>query len=157
MPKSTNQLETYIQLNVPFKSETYKGVVGVILLHSIIAQDLEKHLKQFGVTYQQFNILRILKGQHPTPTRLSLLKERMINKQSDVSRLVDRLYAQKLVHKKNSINNKRVLHIELSDKGLQLVNSIDITDPGFMSILDRLSEKELVSFNNIIGKLVQTL
>ncbi|QLH47072.1 MAG: hypothetical protein HWD58_16460 [Bacteroidota bacterium] len=88
---SSPNLEKHIKLSQPFVNEYYKAVVGVIVLESIILLELERHLSQYSLTYQQFNILRILKGQYPQETQLNLLKNRMLHQQSDVSRLIDRL------------------------------------------------------------------
>ncbi len=71
---SNNNLEKLIKMSSSFVNEQYKGVVGVMVLNNLIIQDLENHLSKFKLTYQQFNILRILKGQYPKGVQLSLIK-----------------------------------------------------------------------------------
>lgn len=151
---SSPNLEKHIKLSQPFVNEYYKAVVGVIVLESMILLELEHHLNQFALTYQQFNILRILKGQYPQETQLNLLKSRMLHQQSDVSRLIDRLVAMELVDKKPNAMNKRKLAIKLSPKGLDLIQKIDVNDVAFQSILKKLNPEEVEMFNNLVGKLL---
>ncbi|HAD32966.1 MAG TPA: MarR family transcriptional regulator [Chitinophagaceae bacterium] len=151
---SSQNLETQIKLSLPFVNEYYKGVVGVIVLESIFSLNLDQYLSQFRLTYQQFNILRILKGQYPNDTQLNLLKDRMLHKQSDVSRLVDRLAGMELVDKKINELNKRKLSIKLSAKGLELINRIDVNDPAFQSLTSALSPIEIEQFNDLVGKML---
>ncbi|MBK8686371.1 MAG: winged helix-turn-helix transcriptional regulator [Bacteroidetes bacterium] len=151
---SSQNLETQIKLSLPFVNEYYKGVVGVIVLESIFSQHLDQYLSQFRLTYQQFNILRILKGQYPNDTQLNLLKDRMLHKQSDVSRLVDRLVGMELVDKKINELNKRKLSIKLSAKGLELINRIDVNDPAFQSLTSALNRSEIEQFNDLVGKML---
>ncbi|MBL7754723.1 MAG: MarR family transcriptional regulator [Chitinophagaceae bacterium] len=154
---SSPNLEKHIKLSQPFVNEYYKAVVGVIVLESIILLELERHLSQYSLTYQQFNILRILKGQYPQETQLNLLKNRMLHQQSDVSRLIDRLVAMELVEKKPNSLNKRKLAIKLSMKGLDLIHQIDVNDVAFQSILKKLNHDEVETFNNLVGKLLADL
>ncbi|MBL7765734.1 MAG: MarR family transcriptional regulator [Chitinophagaceae bacterium] len=148
------RLEQLIKLNHPFINQNYKGVVGIIVLESFIFQDLENHLSQYKLTYQQFNILRILKGQHPNGVQLSVLKERMLHKNSDVSRLVDRLVAMNLVEKPPNEFNKRKLHIQLTEEGLNLISTIDIGHPAFQSIMSALDDEEILLFNKLVNKVI---
>lgn len=154
---SSPNLEKHIKLSQPFVNEYYKAVVGVIVLESIILLELERHLSQYSLTYQQFNILRILKGQYPQETQLNLLKNRMLHQQSDVSRLIDRLVAMELVEKKPNSLNKRKLAIKLSMKGLDLIHQIDVNDVAFQSVLKKLNHDEVETFNNLVGKLLADL
>lgn len=154
---SSPNLEKHIKLSQPFVNEYYKAVVGVIVLESIILLELERHLSHYSLTYQQFNILRILKGQYPQETQLNLLKNRMLHQQSDVSRLIDRLVAMELVEKKPNSLNKRKLAIKLGMKGLDLIHQIDVNDVAFQSILKKLDHDEVETFNNLVGKLLADL
>ena len=150
-------LEKHIKMNTTFVNEYYKGVVGIIVLNNSILLDLENYLSNFKLTYQQFNILRILKGQYPNGVQLSLIKERMLHKQSDVSRLVDRLVGMGWVSKKVDEENKRKLYIGLSEEGLALINSIDINGVEFKSLMTHLDDAEIKHFNEIIGKIISKI
>ncbi len=153
---SGNSLEKLIKLGTPFVNQYYKAVVGILYLETILIQDLDKHLAQYKLTYQQFNILRILKGQYPKGVKLSLLKERMLHKQSDVSRLVNRLVKQGLVNKKADDLNKRRLSITLSDNGVSLINSIEINNEEFKSVTAGLDLQDVEKINFIFDKILQT-
>lgn len=144
-------------MNAPFVNEQYKGVVGVLVLHNLLSTDLENHLQQVGLTYQQFNILRILKGQHPKGVQLGVIRERMLYKQSDVSRLVDRLVAFGWVQKEPNPENRRKLYINLTPAGLELIQSIAMEHEGFKSLMKQLSPEEMETFNNLLGKLIAPL
>jgi DNA-binding MarR family transcriptional regulator len=151
---SNNNLEKLIKMSSSFVNEQYKGVVGAMVLNNLIIQDLENHLSKFKLTYQQFNILRILKGQYPKGVQLSLIKERMLHKQSDVSRLVDRLVIMEYVEKKEDELNKRRLHIRLTLKGFDLINSIEVGSDSFKSLMKSLPEHEMLKFNEIISTIL---
>lgn len=150
-----HSLEKLIKLNVPFVNQHYKAVVGILYLETIIMQDLDNHLVQYDLTYQQFNILRILKGQYPHGVKLSLLKDRMLHKQSDVSRLVNRLVKQGLVEKRDDPVNRRRLSITLSPEGLSLINSIEINNVHFKSVVAALSLQDVNTLNMLFDKILQ--
>ena len=134
----------------------YKAVVGILYLETIIMQDLDKYLADYKLTYQQFNILRILRGQYPKGVKLSLLKDRMLHKQSDVSRLVNRLVKMGLVDKQDDPLNRRRLNIKLSEEGLILINAIEINNDQFKSLTNSLSEAEIEKLNLLFDKMLQT-
>lgn len=154
MNHSRSNVERLIRMSTPFTNERYKAVVGVIILEGIIAQDLQNFLNKYQLTFPQFNIMRILKGSHPKPMHFNTLKERVLHKTSDISRLIVRLQAMGLVDKTPLPENKRIIHISLSEDGLNLINSIDISDQHFNSIMKVFSEKEAVQFNNLVSKLL---
>ena len=152
MPNTT--LEKLIKLSSPFVNPYYKAVVGILYLETRVMQDLDCYLPKFKLTYQQFNILRILKGQHPNGVQLSLLKEKMLHKESDVSRLVDRLVKQGLVEKNENDLNKRKLNITLSATGMKLIQSIDVADENFKSVMATLSLTEVEKLNILFDKIL---
>ena len=153
---SANSLETLIKLGTPFVNPFYKAVVGILYLETIIMQDLDKYLADYKLTYQQFNILRILRGQYPKGVKHSLLKDRMLHKQSDVSRLVNRLVKMGLVDKQDDPLNRRRLNIKLSEEGLILINAIEINNDQFKSLTNSLSEAEIEKLNLLFDKMLQT-
>lgn len=151
-----NTLEKLIKLSTPFVNPHYKAVVGILFLETIVMQDLDNHLSKFKLTYQQFNILRILKGQYPKGVQLSLLKDRMLHKQSDVSRLVNRLTKMGLIDKNEDPLNRRKLSILLSSEGMKLIDSINVDDEKFKSILRLLSMNEVENLNVLLDKVLQS-
>jgi DNA-binding MarR family transcriptional regulator len=147
-------LEKLIKLSTPFVNPYYKAVVGILYLETLIMQDLDRHLAKYKLTYQQFNIMRILKGQYPKGVKLSLLQERMLHKQSDVSRLVNRLVKQGMVDKKEDELNKRRLCITLSEQGLAMINSIDVDGNFFKSVTVELNDPEIEHLNTLFDKIL---
>ncbi len=150
-----SSLEKLIKLSNPFVNPYYKAVVGILYLETLIMQDLDKHLARYKLTYQQFNILRILKGQYPKGVKLSLLQERMLHKQSDVSRLVNRLVKTGMVDKKEDELNKRRLCITLSEQGLTMINAIDVDGDMFKSVMVELNIPEIEHLNKLFDKILQ--
>ena len=78
-----------------FQSEYHKAIVNIVYTYNWMIEKQTKLLKHFDVSLQQYNILRILRGQHPNPATVKLIKERMLDKMSDVSRLVEKLRRRK--------------------------------------------------------------
>lgn len=150
-----SSLEKLIKLSTPFVNPYYKAVVGILYLETLIMQDLDKYLARYKLTYQQFNILRILKGQYPKGVKLSLLQERMLHKQSDVSRLVNRLVKTGMVDKKEDELNKRRLCITLSEQGLTMINAIDVDGDMFKSVMVELNIPEIEHLNKLFDKILQ--
>jgi len=88
-----------------FKDEYHKLAVNIIYTHGWLNSHQTEILNKQGLTPQQYNILRILRGRYPEPATVNMLKERMLDKMSDVSRLVERLRIKKLIERKNCEND----------------------------------------------------
>jgi DNA-binding MarR family transcriptional regulator len=116
----------------------------------------EKHKRfftKFGLTNQQYNVLRILRGQYPNPASISLIKDRMLDKMSDTSRLVDRLIKLNFVNREISINDKRSVDVKISNEGLQLLKTIDEELPTMDNLVRKLSHDEMNQLCNLLDKL----
>ena len=107
-----------------FKSEWHKLAVNILYTHGWLVSRLSAVLKPHGVTIAQFNILRILRGQHPNPATISLLQERMLDKMSDTSRLVERLRIKGLVERSADRHDRRRVAVRITAAGLQLLQTI---------------------------------
>lgn len=104
-----------------FRNQRQKLLLNILYTHGwLMARQLQV-LQRHDITSQQYNILRILRGQFPKPCNIALLKERMLDKQSDVSRLVDRLVKKGLIDRTVSSFDRRNLDILIADKGLELL------------------------------------
>lgn len=115
----------------------------------------QQFFKQYDITMQQFNILRILRGQHPKAASINMLKERMLDKMSDVSRLVERLRKADLVERKSCELDRRAVDVKISPKGLQLLKTIDAEISTLEDILrNSLNEKEVAQLNKLVDKLL---
>ncbi|MEM7658869.1 MAG: MarR family transcriptional regulator [Bacteroidota bacterium] len=106
-----------------------------------------------SITLQQFNVLRILRGQHPNPISTSDIRERMLDRRSDVSRIVDRLVKKDLVVRRPCQNDKRLVDVLISKEGLSLLNSLDQQENEFQNIMGSLDQKEVEQLNELLDKL----
>lgn len=138
-----------------FTSEHHKGLISLIFVGNWIISKHQQFFKQYDITMQQFNILRILRGQHPQAASINTLKERMLDKMSDVSRLVERLRKAGLVERKNSEMDRRAVDVMITAKGLELLRVIDDQIATLESTLkDNLNEKEVVQLNRLLDKML---
>src|ERR1041384_1552210 len=108
-----------------FSSEYNKGLISLIFVGNWVVSRHQQFFKRFDITMQQFNILRILRGQHPKAASINMLKERMLDKMSDVSRLVERLRKAELIERKSCEVDRRAVDVKITDKGLLLLKEID--------------------------------
>ena len=118
-----------------------------------LEQEQSNLFKPFGVTLPQYNVLRILRGQHPKPATVSLLIERMLDKTSNASRIVDKLEAKGLVTRKQCPNDRRTVDVLITDKGLALLKEIDVLDDNTRTGIHNLTEEETREFNRLLDKI----
>ena len=134
-----------------FKTPHQKAVLNLIYTTSWMQGRQKDIFKTFGITLQQFNILRILRGQHPNSTSATEIKSRMLDKNSDVSRLLDRLLAKKVITKRVSANDKRAADVNLTEEGLELLKAIDKKQNQIDNVL-LLSEEEAIILSDLLDK-----
>lgn len=138
-----------------FKSEHEKAMVNLIFTYNWTTEQIKQFLEQGQLTLQQFNILRILRGSG-IPISTLQIRDRMLDKMSDTSRIVDRLilkgFAKKLVCKKD----KRLVDITISAKGLKVLRQIDKQEDKMHDILKALSENEAQALNKLLDKIRQS-
>jgi len=113
----------------------------------------QSHFKKYGITGQQFNVLRILRGQHPKPATIKLLKERMLDKMSDTSRIVDRLLKKELVKKTICKGDRRLVDIIISERGKKILEKLDACNEQMDSVLKRLSVADAKKLNQLLDKI----
>jgi DNA-binding MarR family transcriptional regulator len=134
-----------------FKTPHQKAVLNLIYTTSWMQGRQKDIFKTFGITLQQFNILRILRGQHPNSTSATEIKSRMLDKNSDVSRLLDRLLAKKVITKRVCANDKRAADVNLTEEGLELLKAIDKKQSQIDNVL-LLSEEEALILSDLLDK-----
>jgi len=134
-----------------FKTPHQKAVLNLIYTTSWMQGRQKDIFKTFGITLQQFNILRILRGQHPNSTSATEIKSRMLDKNSDVSRLLDRLLAKKVITKRVSANDKRAADVNLTEEGLELLRAIDKKQNQIDNVL-LLSDEEAIILSDLLDK-----
>ena len=109
--------------------------------------------KQYDLSPQQFNILRILRGQHPNPASVNLLIERMLDKMSNASRLVDKLDAKGLVERRKCAADKRQVDVAITKKVMKLLEQIDKEIGNLDNMVGSLSKQEAKTMNELLDKM----
>ena len=136
-----------------FKTEYHKLMVNILFTGNWAYNFNKKFLKSYGLSPEQFNVLRILRGQRPKPSTINLLNERMLDKMSNVSRLVEKLRLKELVERTECCEDRRQVDIVITNKGMQLLSDIDKK----ISILEQrfevLSPEEAETLNTLLDKL----
>lgn len=136
-----------------FRSEAHKFGVNLIYTFNWANGFHGSLLKSFGITSQQFNVLRILRGQSPNPASVKLIRERMLDKMSDASRIVEKLRVKGLIDRKICPMDRRAADVVITDKGLQLLSKIDGQNESFDNIFSNLTSAELQQLNFLLDKL----
>ena len=155
MADQTSHLQRLIKQTVPFRSELVQAEIGLIYVSYLITHESSGFFKQFGITTQQYNVLRILRGQHPGAANINLIRERMIDRMCDASRIVDRLVRQKLVSKRPNERDKRHADVQITGSGLDMLRLIDQAMEKHHSFLNRLDEGELQQLNQLIDRILE--
>lgn len=136
-----------------FKSELSKALINIIYTNGWLQQSQVNLFKPHGLTTPQYNVLRILRGQHPNPATINLLIDRMLDKSSNASRIVDRLESKGLVDRKQCSGDRRAVDVFISSKGLQLLEKIDGELGEWERSLNTLSEPECKTLSDLLDKL----
>lgn len=108
-----------------FSSPFQKMLLNVYFTSSWFAVQTTRTLKPYKITLQQYNVLRILRGQQSKPSSVGLIQERMLDKSSNASRLIDKLVLKKLVDRKTCPSDRRQMEIRITQKGLDILNELD--------------------------------
>ncbi|MBK7407848.1 MAG: MarR family transcriptional regulator [Saprospirales bacterium] len=137
-----------------FRNTFIKAQINLMFTASWMDQHVNKALKKLRISWQQFNILRILKGMHPEPATVKLLTERMIDKMSNASRLVEKLKQKELVYRIECPEDRRKVNVGITEKGLQLVdNASKLVESRILDCFNALTEEEAVQLNDLLDKL----
>lgn len=136
-----------------FRNSRHKLTVNLMYTNNWMSSKMQEVFRKHAVTNQQYNILRILRGARPGPCNIQELKARMLDKQPDASRLVDRLLAKGLVDRKVNDIDRRKMDITISNKGLKLLESMEEDVNGFEQLFDGLSDAEVDVVNDLLDKI----
>jgi DNA-binding MarR family transcriptional regulator len=145
-------LENEIQQK-SFKSPQQKLAVNLLYTSNWLNYQYQQHFKNHKITMQQFNVLRILRGQHPNHCSLKLIKERMLDRMSDASRIVDKLVDKKFVNRHQCPSDRRSVNLMISDKGLALLKELDLIDEATKDMFKNLSSKDVEKLNQLLDDL----
>ena len=131
-----------------------RTIIHLILIANRINERLNQALKPFGVSLQQFNVLRILRGQKGQPANLSTLNDRMVYKMSNTTRLVDKLIAKGYVDRRICSSNRRKIEIRITDDGSEALRHMDLAvDAAEENFLKSLSPEDMKQLNAYLDKI----
>lgn len=151
------RIEDEIKQSV-FRNSYEKAIINLTYTAGWLAVRQAGAFKPFGLTLPQFNLLRILRGQHPQPATVALLIDRMLDKTSNASRIVDRLEEKQLVTRTVCPANRRAVDIRITEAGLALLDRLeadDVLEPMRLGV-GHFSEGELQQLNDLLDKLRAT-
>ncbi len=143
-------LEQRIQQSRPFRSEHERAAVNVLYTATWILEHMRDFLAGYGITQQQYNVLRILRGQYPESISTCDIRDRMIDRAPDASRIVDRMIAKNLVQKTPSVKDKRRIDVTITKNGLALLDAISVAMEGPDNLLRGLSTEDCKHLNTLL-------
>ena len=138
-----------------FKSEYQKAIINLVFTYNWTTERLKKLFEESDLTLQQFNILRILRGSQ-MPLSTLQIRERMLDKMSDTSRIVDRLIIKELAKKVICKKDKRLVDVTITGKGLKLLEKLDSQEDKMETIIKALTESEAQTLNTLLDKIRQS-
>jgi len=135
-----------------FRNVYQKASINLIYTMGWMRERTKAIFDAEDITPQQFNILRILRGSFPQPLSTLQIRERMLEKMSDTSRIVDRLIAKGLVKKLTCKNDRRLVDVIISDKGKKLLEKLDARQDEMDAVMGNLTEKEAAILSDLLDK-----
>ncbi len=136
-----------------FDDEFLKAVLNILLTADRISSATNATLKPFGISKEQFNVLRILQGQHAKPISLQQIAERMISKSPNATRLVEKLRSKDLLQRSQCESNRRMVDIVITKKGLALLKEIGPQVKESSNVFRNISDDEALELNRILDKM----
>ncbi len=154
----------YRQLSIEkiIKTETEipisrKVIINLLYTESWVMDKISLELKAFDISVQQFNVLRILKGQKGKPANLSTIQERMVSKMSNTTRLVDKLISKGYVTRITCPSNRRKVEISITQKGKDFLEKVNLVMEEFENkITSGLSVDDMILLDQLLNKLRST-
>lgn len=136
-----------------FKSDYGRLLVNLLFTNNWLNQQLLPFFKQFGLTLQQHNVLSILRGQHPKPVCFGDIQSRMVERNSNVTRLIDKLIEKGFVTRDICQENRRMIDVRITPLGLSVLEQVDSKLPSLFEQFNNLSPEEAVLASNLLDKL----
>jgi len=136
-----------------FQSEHQKAVLNILFTGNWLESDSSQRLKPFGISLQQFNVLRILKGQGSNAISVNEIMTRMIDKMSNASRLVEKLRQKDLIERVTNEHDRRQVDVRITEKGLRLLKEASRTMDTLGEITTKITVKEAKLLSEILEKI----
>jgi len=142
-----------VELKGRFRNQRYKALINLRYTAALLGNGLLKNLNQFDITEAQYNVLRILRGfRDEAPLSIGFIKTRMLDRNSDVSRIVDRLLLNELVVRVENTADRRQKDISITDKGLKLLSDMLPYELSVEGVLKNLNDEEIETLNQLLDK-----
>ena len=137
-----------------FSSTAEKAFLNVVATSNWITREVSQLMSEYGLTIAQYNVLRILRGSHPDALTCGEIRDRLLDRTPDVTRLLDRLEESDLLTRSRYEKDRRVMKVNITEKGLDLVNSMDNDVTAIVERLNRhLSEEERMQLSRLLTKM----
>lgn len=146
------KIEEAIQTN-KFESPLSKALVNIIYTGSYLLAKHAEILKPYGISPQQYNVLRILRGSYPDKLTVQAIKNRMLDKTPNTTRLVDKLLTAGLVLRERCTEDRRVVYVSISDSGMHLMKELDQNESQLNNYLGNLNNAELLQLSDWLDAL----
>lgn len=131
-----------------------EAIINLIMSSHVVNNAFNKALKEFKLSLQQFNVLRILKGQKGKPANLKCIQERMVTKMSNTTRLIDKLIEKGFVERYICPENRREIQVFITKKGINILDNVSpILEHKEKLLTKNISQKELEKLNTILNKI----
>jgi DNA-binding MarR family transcriptional regulator len=145
-------LESDIKQVKAFKSSSEKTLVNIMYTNNWICDKQHYIMKEFGLTIQQYNVLRILKGQNKSPITINQIIDRMLDKMSNASRLVDKLVQKKYVDRTYREDDRRACNVVITKEGEKVLQKINLKIDDLEMSTNNLTEEEYKTLNFLLDK-----
>jgi DNA-binding MarR family transcriptional regulator len=137
-----------------FRNEYHKGLINLKYTYKLLNYEFNLALKTHGLAEQQYNVLRILRSFHSeTPLSIGFIKDQMLEKDSDVSRIIDRLYEKGFVNRSENPQDRRQKSVEINAKGLDLLDHMLKCELKADTLLKNLTLMEVEELNRLLDKI----
>ena len=133
-----------------FPNEWIKALINIRYTANWMSTLTEKKFTEFGISSQQYNVLRILRGAKKA-IKVSVVKERMIEKTPNTTRLMDKLCTKELIARTRCDSDRRAVYVEITKKGLDLLDQLPMDDD--MKLLSNITEEEALELNRLLDKI----
>lgn len=141
------------EIDGKFRNDFHKGFINLIYTANILSAEFNAILKDHNLTSQQYNVLRILRGFGSKPRSIDFLKKRMLDKKSDISRIIDKLFVKNLIDRVENQDDRRQKDITITADGLILLEKLDQCEKKVDNLLSNLTSKEVCQLNSILDKI----
>ncbi|MGK7396928.1 MAG: MarR family transcriptional regulator [Candidatus Cyclobacteriaceae bacterium M3_2C_046] len=130
-----------------------KALLEILFTASFINNKHSKFLQPFKISPQQYNILRILRGSFPEKINIQTIKERMLEKTPNTTRMIDKLYDNQYVERERSEEDRRMVFVRISPKGLHIMSEIDKIHPEYLKFTYKWSDQDAFLVSDLMEKL----